>query len=345
MLFRFFTTSSALALVAVPLCPASAAAQDASAQTEPPAGPDADYGNEEIVVTAERIAGQVQTNLPPIVELDEADIAAYGADSLADLVAQLAPQTGSGNSRSSGRPVFLINGRRVSGFREFRRYPPEAIRKVEVLPEEVALQYGYPATQRVINFILKDNFVSREVELQRGGPTAGGRSNSEAELSMLTINGANRLMGGVEYNASSMLTEAERGIIQTPGSVPTVATDPDPAEYRSLASDSESLEVETTWNTALGESPMAGDLSINGNFKREFSRSLSGLDIVALTDPLGVTAIRALDNDPLTRRTTVSTFSLGSSLNKPLGDWQLAVTLDAAHARTDSAIDLRRDTG
>ena len=55
----------------------------------------------------------------------------------------------------------------------------------------MALQYGYPADQRVINFILKDNFSSREVELEYGQPTRGGRSNGEVEFSQLTINGGN----------------------------------------------------------------------------------------------------------------------------------------------------------
>ena len=42
----------------------------------------------EIVVTAQRIRGSVDTDVPPVVELTEADIAAYGADSLTDLVAR-----------------------------------------------------------------------------------------------------------------------------------------------------------------------------------------------------------------------------------------------------------------
>ena len=294
-----------------------------------------------ILVVGARIRGQVQTDLSPILELNEEDIAAYGADSLADLIEQLAPQTGTGRGRG-GQPVFLINGQRVSGFREMRRYPPEAIRKVEVLPEEVALQYGYPADQRVINFIMKENFASRELEAEYGGPTAGGRANGEVEASQLTINGAQRLSLGIEYNKASMLTEDERGIIQSASSVPSVATDPDPARYRSLASDTESLELETTWNTALGTAPDAGAISINGNFTHEFSRSLSGLDTVLLTYD-GNSALRTLDDNPLARRTSTNTFALASSLNKPLGDWQLAVTLDGTHAMSESKIDQKRD--
>ncbi len=297
-----------------------------------------------IIVTGERVRGQVQTNVPPVVELDEADIAAYGADSLADLIEQLGPQTGSASGRGSGRPVFLVNGRRVSSFREFRRYPPEAIVKVEVFPEEVALQYGYPADQRVVNFILKDNFASREVEVEYGQPTAGGRSSGELEYSQLSIKGPDRLLLGAEYNTSSMLTEAERGIIQTVDSVPTVAGDPDPAAYRSLASDSESFELETTWNTSFGEGARAPALSINANLERSLTRSLSGLDTVLLTDPDGNSELRAIDADPITRRASSTTASLGSSFNAPVGDWNLAITLDAARGWSTSKLDRRRDT-
>ena len=335
---------SALALTIALATPAFAQDADPAPATSQDGSQDEPLPEDAIIVTGERVRGQVQTDVPPVVELDEADIAAYGADSLADLIEQLGPQTGSASGRGSGRPVFLVNGRRVSSFREFRRYPPEAIVKVEVFPEEVALQYGYPADQRVVNFILKDNFASREVELEYGQPTAGGRSSGEAEYSQLTINGGDRLLLGAEFNTSSMLTEAERGIIQTENSVPTVASDPDPAAFRSLASDSEGFELETTWNTSFGEGARAPTFSINGNLERSVTRSLSGLDTVLLTDPDGNTELRAIDADPITRRTSSTTASLGSSLNAPVGDWNLALTLDAARGWSTSEIDRRRDT-
>ena len=152
--------TSAVSLLAI----AAFSATPALAQVEPSPAPDTAQGandgaadgesGNEIVVTAERIRGQVDTDVPPVLELDAEEIATYGAGSIEELIEQLAPQTGSGRGRGEGRPVFLVNGQRVGGFREFRRYPPEAIERVEVLPEEVALQFGFPADQRVINFIL-----------------------------------------------------------------------------------------------------------------------------------------------------------------------------------------------
>ena len=104
---------SVLALASA-IC-APAAAQDNAQDTPPPAseGPLPSAENE-IVVTAQRIRGSVDTDVPPVVELTEADIAAYGADSLTDLVAQLSPQTGSGRGRGGGQPVILVNGQRIS---------------------------------------------------------------------------------------------------------------------------------------------------------------------------------------------------------------------------------------
>lgn len=310
---------------------------------EVPADPQEEPEFTEIVVTAPRIRGTVDTDVPPVLELDAEEIASYGADSITDLVEQLSPQTSSGRGRGSGRPVFLVNGQRIGSFREFRRYPPEAIQKVEVFPEEVALQYGYPADQRVINFILKDNFTSKEVEAEYAGPTAGGSANGELEASTLLISGPRRINFGFEYNTQSLLTEDERGIIQTDIGRPTVLGDPDPALYRSLRPDSESYELEASLNSGLGEGADAGTYSINAALERNLSRSLSGLDIVTLTDPDGATAVRALDANPLERYRVANTYSAGGSFAKPLGDWDLNVTLDGSHVESWTKVDRRRD--
>lgn len=332
---KLAATASLLAIAAFATASAPAWAQDQGEGGAPD-------GEEEIVVTAERIRGQVDTDVPPVLELDAEEIASYGVGSIEELIEQLAPQTGSGRGRGEGRPVFLINGQRVGSFREFRRYPPEAIRKIEVLPEEVALQFGYPADQRVINIILQENYASREIELEYGMPDRGGTSDGEVELSQLRIDGNRRFNIGLEYNTTSMLTEAERDIVQTAGSAPDVSGDPDPARFRSLRGDSESWELDATLNSVLGETPGSGTFSVNGSVERSTSRSLSGLDVVTLTAN-GDTAVRTLDDDPLERRNSSTTVSLGGSINKPLGDWMFDTTLDASRAETTTLIDRRRN--
>ncbi len=307
------------------------------------AGDDLATGMEdEIVVTADRLRGEVETSQPPILELDEEEIASYGAGSIAELVESLSTVTGSGRGRADGPPAFLVNGMRVSSFREMRSYPPESIKKVEILPEEVGLKYGFSADQRVINFILKDNFASREIEMEYGQPERGGTSNKEVEATYLKLNGPSRLNFNFEWNDSSLLTEAERGVVQTSG-VSGVATDPSQADYRSLVADSSSFEATANWSTRLNEE--GASLSVNGTVERDKSRSLSGLNFVTLTNPDDESVIRVLSDDlVLERRGTTTTYSLGSTLNAPLGDWQLTGTLDASRAEGYTEIDRNADT-
>ncbi|MEP7348651.1 MAG: TonB-dependent receptor [Sphingorhabdus sp.] len=173
----------------------------------------------DIVVIAARIKGAVETDLPPVQELGEADIAAVGASSITDLVAAVSPQTGSGRGRGGGQPIVLLNGQRISGFRELRDLPPEAVKQVQIFPEEVALQYGFRPDQRVINFILKDNFAAFSTEVEYAQPEDGGQSTKEFEATFTRIGSDTRLNIDIEYETGSSLTEDERDIITSSGSV------------------------------------------------------------------------------------------------------------------------------
>ncbi|MFX5252973.1 hypothetical protein ABTD06_19685, partial [Acinetobacter baumannii] len=79
-------------------------------------------------------------DIPPEQQLGPADIRSYGVNSVAELLTELAPQTYSGRG-GGGAPVVLLNGKRISGFQEIRDLPTEAIARVDILPEEVALKY------------------------------------------------------------------------------------------------------------------------------------------------------------------------------------------------------------
>lgn len=173
----------------------------------------------EIVVTAERIRGSVDTDVPPVEQLNEADIAAIGASSLTDLVAAVAPQANSGRGRGGGMPIILLNGQRVSGFRELRDLPPEAIRQVQIFPEEVALKYGFRPDQRVINFILKDNFASFATEIEHAQPQDGGFGTNEFETTLTRIGPKTRFNLDVELERTTALTESERDLISSAGSL------------------------------------------------------------------------------------------------------------------------------
>ena len=174
----------------------------------------------EILVLGTRLKGSVETDIPPTDTLSEADITAVGASSVADVLAAIAPQTGSGRGRGGGPPVILLNGQRISSFRELRDLPPEAIKQVQIFPEEVALQYGFRPDQRVINFILKDNFASFNAEVDYSVPEKGGFSTKEFENTLTRIGKSTRLNIDIEYESRSRLTEDERNVLSSGTSAP-----------------------------------------------------------------------------------------------------------------------------
>jgi hypothetical protein len=221
------TEISALAVGAALLCaPATALAatevvgDDAALDEAPAADEAAPAQKEEIVVVGTRLQGAVDTDVPPTDVLNEADIAAVGGSSIADILSAVAPQTGSGRGRGSGPPVILLNGQRISSFRELRDLPPEAIKQVQIFPEEVALQYGFRPDQRVINFILKDNYSSFNVELEYAAPQKGGFDTKEFENTLTKIGKSTRLNLDIEFESRSRLTEDERNVVNSASSSP-----------------------------------------------------------------------------------------------------------------------------
>ena len=198
----------------------SADASQAQTSSSPPPDTEPDSDGETIVVRAERLRGSIQTDVPPVAELSAQDVASYGASSLAELLQQIAPQTGSARGRGGDGPVVLLNGQRVSGFRAIRDIPPEAIAKVEVFPEELALKYGFRPDQRVINFILVDNYQSLAAEVDNGLSTQGGYGTTEFEGTFTKLGKNTRLIVDVEYEMATALRESERGIAQPDSTAP-----------------------------------------------------------------------------------------------------------------------------
>jgi hypothetical protein len=205
---------AALTVVAAP--PVVVAAPSAVAES-PSASIDDD---DAIIVTGSRQRGKVLGDIAPEIELGPQDIRAIGAGSIAELLQELGPQTRSGRGRGGDAPVILINGQRVSGFAEISKIPPEALARVDILPEEVALKYGYRANQRVVNFVLRERFRAVTTSADLGGPSAGGRASAKGEANLLRIRNGTRLSLEAEYRYDGLLRESARDIISSPTARP-----------------------------------------------------------------------------------------------------------------------------
>lgn len=324
--------------------PVAAGGESGSAAQPAPRESDPFDSGEVIIVAAERLRGQLNVEQAPILEMNEADIAAVGAGSISELIQAIGPQTASSRGRGEGGfPIVLVNGMRIGSFRELRSYPPEAVAKVEVMPEEVAQRFGFAPDRRIVNVILKENFSSREVEGEYEQPDRGGFSRTEQEFSLLTMRNGARLNLNLELTDVSQLTESERDIIQTPGSVPGVAEDPDPAHYRSLIPDSRDIEATLNWARAFVES--GASASLNATYARNDSLALVGLDSVILTAPDGSSALRSFgEANPLKQRSASDAFSAAASYSRQLGGFQLTATTDASLSESLTEVQRRADT-
>ncbi len=343
-----------LALWAVPafaqqVAPPAAPVAEAQPQAGPSAAQEEDVDEvlrTDIVVTAQVIKGQVDTVEAPVATLNEADIQATGATSVAELLTRISPQTNSGRGRGGnggGQPVVLVNGQRVSNFRELRNFPPEAIRRVEILPESVALKYGFPPDSRVINLILKAKFRSKTIEANYGLPTLGGFSTWGLESSLTRIDGPARLSVTLSADDTSPLFESERAVRQQQTTSQTVSTDPAQAQFRTLIGDSRNFGFNAAWTKGIGKDGLGGSLSLSGAASRADSHSYQGLDAVVLSDGLGNSALRTLPG-PLERVSHVTTLQAGAGYNTYLDTWQLNTTVDGSHTETTSQFDRRADT-
>lgn len=175
---------------------------------------------EEIVVTGRAQPGAVPGDVKPELQLSPADIRSYGVGSVAELVTELGPQLRSGAGRDGGAPVFLVNGRRTGGFQEIRDLPTEAILRVDILPEEAALKFGYRADQRVVNFVLRPRFRSYTAELEGSMPTQGGSGNAEIEGGLVRIDQDRRFNLDLQAETTSNLLESDRDIVPNTGGTP-----------------------------------------------------------------------------------------------------------------------------
>ncbi|WP_430421080.1 Plug domain-containing protein [Phenylobacterium sp.] len=305
-------TASAVALSLTHGARAQAPRQPSN-DTAPAAGaaPEDEFEVEEVVVVGGRttLRGSVVGEASPELTLDPREIRALGVSSVDELLAALEPQLASGRGRGGGRPVTLVNGMRISSYAEIRDLPPEAIARMEVLPEEVSLRYGYRADQRVVNFVLRRRFQALTVESGVTLPTAGGRAAANASANVLRLRGDTRTQLDVKGSYSGALLESERDVRRTDGQN---------GALRSLLPQGESLAVNGVLARPFGEI-LSG--SVNGRFEVTGSEGRLG--------PSGDPLLAAGALDPLRRLNDGSAAHLGGGLNGAISGWRWSVTANA----------------
>ena len=195
----------------------AAGSRPAAAQTSPDAPPSAEPAppppHDDILVTGKRVAGSVISSVPPIAVLDSAALRSLGVTSMADVMKRL---QGASTSANGGDPAILLNGRRVSGFEDLQSLPPEAIDRVEILPEQEAARFGFPPTMRVMNFITKKHFRSLTLQQLAGTTTEGGGATEYAELDATRIEGPRRASLALSYFRWNPVLQSQRDIRPDP---------------------------------------------------------------------------------------------------------------------------------
>ncbi len=305
-----------------------------------------------VTVKGQRVQpGAVIGDIKPEVQFTAADIQSFGVSTVTELLDELAPQTRSGRGRGGESPVILLNGRRISGFNEVRDIPTEAIARVDILPEEVSLKYGYTADQKVVNIVLRRRFRAITGELQGGGATEGGAARGAVEGDLLHLRNDDRLNLDLKYNTSASLTEQARGLAQSAGTgvtdlsgaaltlPPGTPASPDLAAFRTLVPESQSVSL----NAVQSHSTLGGiGLTLNGTLEASKSRSLLGLPTVSLEVPAGdpfsafgepVTVTRAVGAfGPLTQTVNSWDAHLGVRADRDFGQWRLSGTTAYDHS-------------
>jgi hypothetical protein len=290
------------------------AAGPALAQSDEPS--EAEVG--EVVVNGQRrLPGEVMGDITPELRLGPRDIRAYGAANVSELLEALAPQTASGQG-GGGRPVVLIDGARVSGFAEIRDLPTEAIVRVDILPEEVSLKYGYPAEQKVVNIVLRRRFRAWLAEGSATAPTQpGGGDTAAAHGALLHILRGQRLMLDAKATGVDPILESDRHVVGRGD-----------AAFRTLQPRSTDVVLNAVVARPLGRG-VSG--SLNGVFESAEGDSKLGLS------PFSQAA--------LARHSEAADGRLAASANGALAGWQWSYTGNLARNVSKSTTDRGLTTG
>jgi len=254
----------------------------------------------EVTVTAPR--GQTIGGIAPLMQISPSELDSYGVDNLSDLVEALRPMTRS--SRSDQMAVVLINGH-LAGQTEFDNLPREAVERVEVLPETVALQYGFSENQRVLNFILREHYRAVPTRISESGATAGADQAVAADASLVSLEDEARVSVLASYKDSAWLRESDRGI------------DMPDSHYRTLQPEKSDAKIAGT----VSRSILGVSASVEASFDVASAKSLQGL----------------ADDTPLLQSAPQRTARIATQLTGQWGSFVWGATAYYLHVESNSS--------
>ena len=317
------------------VCAAALGAAAPALSAPAPATPKGPAVSELVVEGAPKVEpGAVVGDIKPDLQLQPEDVQSYGVSTITELLAELAPEIGSNSGRGGEGPAILVNGKRISGINEIRNLPTEAILRVDILPEEAALKYGFSANQRVVNIVLKDHVDVELADLQGGAATEGGGANGQAEAGVTRINGEHRLNIDLKYAPQAALTEAQRGLtsLATGPTVDLAGNPVDQRPYRTLQAQSQMVSLNAVYTRPV----FAGiSATVNATFQDTTTTAQRGLPAVDFSTPAGLDVDRLVTGlGALNQTSDAWTGHLGMSLNRDVSRWRLALTGNYDHADT-----------
>jgi hypothetical protein len=236
------------------------------AQQIPPAGTQATTiqgqaeDEDEIVVKGKPPRGSVIGDIPPQTVLHSRDVRSTGATNFDELLEAIAPTVGAARSSGAARPLVLLNGHRVSSYRELRDIPIEAVSRVDILPEEVALKYGYPPDQKVVNVVLQNRFKESVAQAAANTASHEGFSGGGGDLTRILLSSNQRTTLNLHAGTDDILRGSQRSLVEqqyeSMGSGETGLLIPPELGVRATATMTRELpgEIEGTFNAQAGHS-------------------------------------------------------------------------------------------
>jgi TonB dependent receptor-like, beta-barrel len=287
--------------------PAAPAAQASAAEPD-----------EDVVVTGKGLRGSVVGDIPPQNILHSRDVKATGATSFDELLDAIAPQIGAARQGNGANPLVLLNGRRVSSYRELRDIPIEAISRVDILPEEVALKYGYPPDEKVVNVVLQKHFVSTIAQASANKASQQGFAGGSANGTHILLDNDSRTTINLHVGSDDILSGAQRSLAQQ--------------QYDTRGTGAVGLLLPSEFKlrgTATVSRDLPHNVEATGNIEADFDEGhgLSGLSQELPAE--------------LNRDTTSETLHVGGTLSGDTSKWHWNLAgnanVDHSKTRTDDA--------